>query len=74
MNSRILFDWFQAPAHYKFDWAVKDADYYGNVNDYGQTETRLGDATRTSWYVKLPGYSHITRDDVIHSHPTGKKY
>ena len=40
----------QAPAYYKFDWAVKD-DYY---NDFGQYEAREGDKTTGNYWVVLP--------------------
>lgn len=40
----------QAPANYKYDYAVKD-DYY---NDYGKTESREGDLTKGSYWVALP--------------------
>ena len=51
MNSRILFDWFQAPAHYKFDWAVNDDYTYVNM---GQYEGRDGDNTKGNYWVVLP--------------------
>jgi len=40
----------KAPAHYKYDYAVKD-DYY---NNYGAEESREGDSTKGSYFVDLP--------------------
>ena len=41
----------QAPAHYKFDWAVKDDYHYVDMNQY---EARDGDNTKGSYSVVLP--------------------
>ena len=39
----------KAPAHYKYDYSVKD-DY----NNYGAEESREGDSTKGSYFVDLP--------------------
>ena len=41
----------QAPAHYKFDWAVNDDYTYVNM---GQYEARDGDNTKGNYWVVLP--------------------
>ena len=41
----------QAPAHYKFDWAVNDDYTYVNM---GQYEGRDGDHTKGNYWVVLP--------------------
>ena len=41
----------QAPAHYKFDWAVNDDYTYVNM---GQYEGRDGDNTKGNYWVVLP--------------------
>ena len=42
---------FQAPAHYSFDYAVKD-DY--TYVDMGHSEARNGDNTKGNYHVVLP--------------------
>ena len=41
----------QAPAHYKYDWAVKDDYTYVDMSQY---EARDGDKTTGSYSVVLP--------------------
>ena len=43
--------WLQAPAHYNFDYAVKD-DY--TYVDMGHNEYRNGDNTKGQYFVALP--------------------
>ena len=42
---------FQAPAHYSYDYAVKDDYHYVNM---GQYESRYGDKTKGNYHVVLP--------------------
>ena len=62
---------FQHPAHYKFDWAVKDDYYY---NDYGQYESRYGYETKGHLGTGYSGYDnkpagHQKIEYVIYSEP-----
>jgi len=41
---------------------VKDDQYY---IDFGQIESRDHDKTETNWWVALPGYSHIKRNETV---------
>jgi len=41
---------------------VKDDKYY---IDYGQIESRDHDNTKTNWWVALPDYSHIKRNEAV---------
>jgi len=50
--------------NYEVDWQVNDEEYY---IDYGQTEIRDHDNTKTNWWVTLPGYSHIRRKDAVNA-------
>ena len=46
-----FWNFHQAPAHYDFDYAVKDD--YSYVN-FGHNENRNGDNTKGSYFVDLP--------------------
>ena len=74
MNVNLLLHeiWiFKHPAHYKFDWAVKDDYYY---NDYGQYESRYGYETKGLLATSYSGYDnkpagHQKIEYVIYSQP-----
>ena len=61
----------QHPAHYDFDWRVKD-DYYNT--DFGQQETRYGYDTEGEFDTLYTGYDdypagHQKVEYVVNSHP-----